>query len=127
MLNTSREKSNNNFIDSIFDDYYTNKKKIIKIYSSELEHYTLIDNVKELYKLPLGGYIRYINSDNEIRWGGALIKITLEKKDNITYNYIHILDSHKNITKVCFEKNIMFYRNHRTSNDKLKDIFISYI
>ncbi len=124
---TNREKENNSFIDSIFNDYYINKKDIIKKYSSELENYTIIENVKKLLELKPGGYIRYINNNNEIRWGGAFINVVSEKRNNYNYNYVRIIDPYKNITKVCFEKNIMFYRKHRTSDDKLKDIFISYI
>ena len=42
--------------------------------------------IKDLSKIKLGGYIRCINMNEELRWGGILIKINnLNDKDNLEF------------------------------------------
>jgi hypothetical protein len=120
-MTTDRIKFIDNFIDNIItqkeweDDYNKRFEALTNKYSVELEYYNYIKKEK-LNKLKIGGYIKYINTKDELLFGGALINITGEymymKKDDI-------------IIKINKFKNLIFYRNHRTSTDKLRDIFVT--
>ncbi len=117
----------NKFIDSIITETEWKQNKINEInilkekYKKELDKYNIVEK-KDLNKIKIGGYIRYINLDNEIKWGGILVK---KIKEN-DFNFL-LLKTNINIIKICFEKNIIFYQNHRTSSDKMREIFISYL
>jgi hypothetical protein len=120
-MTTDRIKDINKFIDNIItqDEWeYDYKKRIddlITKYSSQLEKYNYIIK-DEIDSLIIGGYIKYIDLNNNLYWGGVLVKIDRNfiymKKDNI---YI----------KINKFKNIIFYRNHRTENDKTREIFVT--
>ena len=120
-MTTDRIKNINEFIDNIitqdeWEDEFNKRFELINNkYSIELENYEYI-NKNKIDKLKIGGYIKYINSNDELLFGGALVKISSDyiymKKDNI-------------IIKINKFKNIIFYRNHRTSTDKIRDIFIT--
>ncbi len=120
-MTTDRIKDINKFIDNIItqDEWEDNFNKRFELicnkYKIELENYDYISK-NNIDKLKIGGYIKYINTLDELYFGGALVKITSEyiymKKDNI-------------IIKINKFKNIIFYRNHRTSIDKLRDIFMT--
>jgi hypothetical protein len=120
-MNTNRIKNINDFVDNIInqDDWETNYNKrfdelIIK-YNNELEYYNYIKK-DQINKLVIGGYIKYINIDDMLLYGGALMKIDSDylymKKDEI-------------IMKINKFKNIIFYRKHRTQEDKTREIFIT--
>ena len=126
---TDREKNNNLFIDSIFsqEDWEHNRKihidKLINKYNKELDKYLFIESYDELEKCKLGGYIRYIDFNDTLKWGGIYIK---HYKSN-NFNYMVLSNSNKKTINVCFEKNYIFYKNHITSSDKMREIFISYL
>ena len=71
-------------IDQIVDDCKSteefNKEEEIKIlhlkekFSEELEDYYYIKTLKEFEKLSKGGYIRYIDLNDNLKWGGILLK-----------------------------------------------------
>jgi hypothetical protein len=120
-MNTDRIKNINNFIDNIItqekweNDYNKKFEELINKYNVELENYNYIKKEK-INNLKIGGYIKYINTKDELLFGGALVKIDTDyiymKKDDI-------------IIKINKFKNIIFYRNHRTNSDKIREIFIS--
>ena len=120
-MTTDRIKDINKFIDDIMtqDEYEYNYNKrlddLITQYSSQLEKYNYIIK-DEIDSLIIGGYIKYIDINNNLHWGGVLAKIDTDyfylKKDN---EYI----------KINKFKNIIFYRGHRTKNDKFRDIFVT--
>lgn len=124
---TDRIDNINKFIDNIITQNEWKKNKINELtilkekYKTELDKYSIIEK-KDINKMKIGGYVRYINLDNELKWGGILIK---KIKEN-NFNFL-ILKTNINIIKICFEKNIIFYQNHRTSADKMREIFISYL
>lgn len=124
---TDRIDNINKFIDNIITQNEWKKNKINEFtilkekYKTELDKYSIIEK-KDINKLKIGGYVRYINLNNELKWGGILIK---KIKEN-NFNFL-ILKTNINIIKICFEKNIIFYQNHRTSADKMREIFISYL
>ena len=120
-MTTNRIKSINNFIDSIItqDEWEENINIrinfLIEKYNEQLEKYNYIMK-DEINSLKLGGYIKYINIYDELIWGGALFKIDRNniymKKDN-------------EIIKINKFKNIIFYKNHITLNDKTREIFLT--
>ena len=120
-MTTDRIKNINNFIDSIItqDEWEDNFNKrfelLVNKYTIELEHYEYIKNT-DIKNLKKGGYIKYINTNNELYFGGALV--------NITADYIYMIKDN-DIIKINKFKNIIFYRNHRTYIDKVRDVFIS--
>ena len=131
---TDREKEISKFVDSIITqkEWVKNKTKHInylkKKFTKELEKYTFVKSINELKKLKFGGYIRYVNMNDELKWGGILCNINY---DNISMNHIIVI---KKITEertiyynICFEKNIIFYRNYMTTEDKTRELFISYL
>jgi hypothetical protein len=131
---TDREKEISKFVDSIItqEEWVKNKKKHInylkKKFTKELEKYTFVKSTSELKKLKLGGYIRYFNINDELKWGGILCNINY---DNVSMNHIivvkNITEGHNAFYNICFEKNIIFYRNHMTTEDKTRELFISYL
>ncbi len=120
-MTTDRIKNINSFIDSIMtqdewnDNINIRINYLIEKYNNQLEKYNYIMK-DEIDNLKLGGYIKYININDELIWGGALFKIDRNniymKKDN-------------EIIKINKFKNIVFYKNHITSNDKTREIFLT--
>lgn len=127
-MKTDRENNINSFVDSIMTDKQWNDKRMnlindmMKKFSVELEKYNYIA-ASDLNKMKLGGYVRYINFNNEIRWGGILIKIYTV--DDL--NYMTLLSSSMKRFNICFERNYIFYKKHTTSSDKMRELFISYL
>lgn len=128
MDKTDREKNNDKFIDNIYGTEKEYKKNIIsKIddffnkYTEELEDYIYIQDVKMLEDIPNGGYIRYINLNNELKWGGVLIK----KIKNKDMNLLVLCNTNKNRFIVSFNKNYIFYKHHQTLADKTRKIFVT--
>lgn len=120
-MTTDRIKYISNFVDSIISqeeweyNYNKNIDDLITKYSKQLENYNYtITN--EIDSLIIGGYIKYIDVNNNLNWGGALVKIDS--------SYIY-LKKDGDINKINKFKNIIFYRNHRTRNDKFKELFLT--
>lgn len=126
---SDREKENNDFVDSICTQENFEKKKLEKVeklydlYEGELEDYLFVKDKVAYDKIILGGYIRYINYNDELKWGGILLKKVINKDKNIM-----VLANTLNKTyNVSFENNYVFYKFHTTQSDKLKKIFLSYL
>jgi hypothetical protein len=120
-MTTDRIKDINKFIDDIMtqDEYEYNYNKrlddLIVKYSSQLEKYNYIIK-DEINSLIIGGYIKYIDINNNLHWGGVLAKIDS--------NYIYLKKDNEYI-KINKFKNIIFYRSHRTTNDKYRELFVT--
>ena len=101
------------------------KKKINSFYEkykNELEDYEYISDLKKYEKSVLkGGYIRYFNLNDELKWGGILIK---KVQDN-DMNIMILCNSSFDRFCVSFEKNYIFYKKHQTAADKTRKIFMS--
>lgn len=100
-----------------------NIDKLIKLYSAELEDYRPIFDSYDYDNMDLGGYIRYVDSNNEIKWGGILLKKI--KKNNI--DYMIVANSQMKCITVSFYRNTIFYKKHITASDKNRKLFISYL
>ena len=75
--------------------------------------------------MKLGGYIRCINMNEELRWGGILIKINnLNDKDNLEF----ILKNVNNqIWKISYYHYYIFYKKQITKNDLIKKLYLNKI
>ena len=91
------------------------KNKYINMYP-ELKEYNYISQKKDL---KLGHRIRYVDYNDNIRWGGLLIKIIDNKLvlANKRMNYFH----------VDFERNYIFMKKTENKNDKMRKLFLSSI
>ena len=120
-MTTDRIKDINKFIDDIISqdewEYNYNKRldDLITKYSSQLEKYNYIIK-DEIDSLIIGGYIKYIDINNNLHWGGVLVKIDS--------NYIYLKKDNEYI-KINKFKNIIFYKSHRTRNDKYRELFVT--
>jgi hypothetical protein len=118
---SDREKYISQFVDNIIsqskweENRVTHINKLKQKYKKELEKYNYINSIDEL---KLGGYIRYINYNDELRWGGILKKILNNK-------YLILANISNDIITINIDKNYIFYRNHVTYDDSIRDLFIS--
>ena len=71
-------------------------------YEEKLSEYIYIDYNDLLSKVQIGGYIRYINLDGELRWGGILIKIEdIESRDT----KLLLMNTSRKFWEIKFSKN----------------------
>ena len=98
-------------------------KKWKKKYKKQLEDYEFVRNTDELYQVKIGGYIRYINLNEKLKWGGILLKVFKDKDRNL------MVLGNKDFKRfiVSFERNYIFYKKHKTASDNLRKIFISFL
>ncbi len=120
-MTTDRIKNINAFIDNIISqDEWDNKYNerinfLINKYNKQLEKFNYIIK-NEIDLLKPGGYIKFINYNDDLIWAGSLYKI-----DD---NYIYTIKDNE-IIKINKNKNIIFYKNHITPQDKRRDIFLT--
>jgi hypothetical protein len=120
-MTTNRIKNINAFIDNIItqeeweNEYNKRVDFLINKYSNQLEKFNYIIK-DEIDNLKPGGYIKYINVEDDLIWAGALYKIDTNNIYTIKENQI---------IKINKFKNIIFYKNHITSEDKRRDIFLT--
>jgi|TARA_B100000524_G_C23651793_1_gene370435 hypothetical protein len=129
-----RLKEINEFINSIKtqEEYNDNlEKKFLKYKTKfkELENYEPIKNLQHLYSLKMGGYIRYVNFDGELRYGGILLKIFESENDSEfnKKNLIILQNIDNNKFTISWEKNYIFYKSQTKKGDNLRELFISLI
>ena len=126
---TDREKKIDKFVESILSQKKWKKKMDKKIskwkkkYSKELEDYEFVFNSDEFYQLKIGGYIRYFNLNNELKWGGILLKVFKQEDRNLMV----LGNSDFKRMVVSFDKNYVFYKSHKTASDINRKLFISFL
>ena len=130
-IKSDREKKIDNFLKQMENpkDWEEKMKKLLKEFrkkfKGELEDYAFVKDVETLYQLKIGGYIRYINLNNKLKWGGILIKMYPDKKRD--RNLMVLLSQNSKRFVVSFEKNYIFYKNNKTYTDKTRKLFISFL
>ena len=108
----------------------TNKiNNYLEIYKNELQDYKYVNSLEELYDLKSAGYIRYINLNGELKFGGILIKVfESENKDEFNKkNLILLQNSNNNKWVISYERNYIFYKNQTKKGDNLRNLFISLL
>ena len=120
---------NNNHDNKIYEKKNINIQEIKNIYKKELSSYEFIEDIEYfISNCKNGGYIRYVDMNNKLKWGGILLKIKEDEKKNIINNIILVLKNKDNkIYEINWRTNYIFYKKHKTSNDNLLDLFISLI
>ena len=107
------------------EEYEYNKKLKVESfkskYNDELEDYNYIKNIEEYNKIQKGGYVRYFNLNDELKWGGILIK----KIKNNDMELMILCNSGCNRFVVSYQKNFIFYKSHQTASDKTRKLFLS--
>jgi hypothetical protein len=130
-IKSDREKKIDNFLKQMQNqnEWEGKMKQLLKElrnkFKDELEDYAFVKDVETLYQLKTGGYIRYINLNNKLKWGGILIKVYPDKKRD--RNLMVLLSQNSKRFVVSFEKNYIFYKNHTTYTDKTRKLFISFL
>jgi len=110
------EPCNTDLIKNINDRYY-----------EELQNYKYIKSINYLKEnVKCGGLIRYFTYDGEIRYGGILLKKILIKKNGIDDAILLVKNSQGQKWKFHFN-NYLVYFNKNSKNDKMRDIFISFL
>ena len=128
-IKSDRENKIDNFLKQINSQEEWEKKLKKKIkkwkkkYEKELEDYEFVNDEDEFYCLKIGGYIRYFNLDNELRWGGILLK-KFKQDDR---NLMVLGNSEFKRFVISYDKNYVFYKKHQTTNDINRKIFISFL
>jgi hypothetical protein len=102
------------------DEYIKSLKSRFK----ELDDYEYV-TIKDLPKIKLGGYIRCLTIDEELKWGGILIKINnLNNKDELEF----VLKNTNNKSwKISYYSYYVFYKKQVTRNDMLKKFLLNKI
>ena len=103
--------------------------KFKKDFSKELEEYIYVPTILKFKELKPGGYVRYINYDNEIKYGGILVKVfESETKDDFNKkNLLLLQNSNGKQWVVSWEKNYIFYKRQTKRGDNLRKLFISLL
>ena len=114
---------NNSYIDSVVqpkEDKYINYLK--NKFDIELNDYFYI-NDKNLDQMKVGGYIRYVTINEELKWGGILIKIKDIKR--LIKMKLVLKNSTNNYWNIKFKNFYIFYRKNVSKYDKFRELFIS--
>jgi len=112
----------NLYIDNIIerDDYnYINELK--DKYEIEFKYYNYVkpDNISMIKP---GGYIRCIDTDENLKWGGTVVKLINE--NNLNKFKIQLMNTSNKFWTIKFNKYYVFYKKNITYKDTFRDIFI---
>ena len=129
MKKSKRELDIDSFLNQLEtqEEYeYKNNIKInnlYKKYSEELEDYNYIKNIEDYNNIKPGGYIRYFDLNDNLRWGGIFLK----KYNYKEFHMMLLCNSNSKAFNISFEKNTIFYKKHTTQSDKTRKLFLSYL
>lgn len=102
-------------------------KQIEDSYYNELKNYNYIHSINDLKEnVNCGSLIRYFTYDGDIRYGGILLKKIFIKKNGINDAILLLKNSQGQTWKFHFNNFIIFH-NKNNKNEKLRDIFISFL
>jgi len=126
-------------IDILVESFFPQKEQDIELenkinkfyntYKKELKNYNYIRSKKELLELKLAGYIRYFDRDDNLKFGGILIKVFESETDTIEKNRTLLLLQNSDGKKwtISWENNIIFYKSQTKKGDNLRNLFISLL
>jgi hypothetical protein len=90
-----------------------------------LNNYELVKNKNKLKNCKNGGYIRYVNKDGKLRYGGMLLKVFKPPDSDITM--LLLQNKNNNKWSITWERNIIFYKKQVKKGDNLRNLFISLL
>ena len=126
-------------IDLIVEQFFPQKnyenEKIDKInkfklkYKDELKNYNIINTKEELYNLKSAGYIRYFDREDNLKFGGILLKVFESENENVDMvRTLILLKNSENIKwTISWENNMIFYKKQTKKGDNLRNLFISLL
>ena len=91
-------------------------------YEDELKEYEYVDG-NNIDKLKCGGYIRCVNLNDELKWGGVLVKLIDNKK--IESTKLLLKNKSNKLWSIYFYRYYVFYKKNKTRNDKFRELFIA--
>jgi len=122
-MDYNNNDKNKKIIDYTEENNMNNEMSINNLYEKykeQLKDYFYIND--EIENLKLGGYVRYINLSEELRFGGILIAIN--EKDNLFKMRLVLKNTTNNIWEISYINNYIFYKKHKTKNDKFRNLFL---
>lgn len=131
----NRLKEINDIVESIKSEKDYEKETLKKIegfrqkFNDELDGYHHVPSLFHFYSLKAGGYIRYVNLNNEIKYGGILVKVfESDNKDEFNKkNLLLLQNSNSKQWVISWEKNYIFYKKQTKKGDNLRNLFISLL
>lgn len=118
----SRKDEKDIIIENMIDKNDANHiKYLLDKYEIELKDYKYIspDNVNEI---KLGGYIRCVDLEENLKWGGTVIKLV--NIDNLSKFKIKLMNCKKDTWSIKYSKFYVFFKNTVSYRDTFKNIFI---
>lgn len=96
-------------------------KYLLNKYEIELKDYKYIspENISEI---KLGGYIRCVDLDENLKWGGTVIKLI--NFDNLSKFKIKLMNCKKDTWSIKYSKFYVFFKKTVSYRDTFKNIFI---
>lgn len=90
-------------------------------YIDQLKDYNYI-SCNDISKMKMGGFIRYINIQDDIYWGGMIVKIINKKIEKMK---LCLKNSKNQIWTINFQKYYIFYKKNKSKSEKIREIFVS--
>lgn len=113
-----KNKKIEDFCDNDNKDYL---KYLKATFSLELKNYKYV-KPENISTIKPGGYIRCIDINEELKWGGTVIKLINE--NNSSRLKIQLKNKSNKFWYIKFCKYYVFYKENVTFNDTFRDIFI---
>ena len=107
-----------NMIDKKSNKYI---ESLTKKYEIELKDYKFIDS-KDIKLIKLGGYVRCVDLEENLKWGGTVIELIDDK--NLSKFKIKLMNSNKKTWSIKYSKFYVFFKNTISSRDTFRNIFI---
>ena len=108
-------------------------QRAITEHAQQLENYKRIthENIRDMTK---GGYIKYFNNNFELKYGGIVLgffqngkPISPQRDDVLLTELVILVKNNVAIQRLNYLRNHIFFMKHRTTNDKLRTIFLKAI
>lgn len=118
---TLKEEKNliiDNLIEDNNDDYINYLKNKFEI---ELKYYTYV-KPSNISIIKPGGYLRCIDIDENLKWGGTVMKLIDER--NLNKFKIQLMNTSNKFWTIKYSKYYVFYKKNITYKDTFRDIFI---
>ena len=131
----NRLKEIDTLVESLFpEDEYKKEleNKINNFYlkfKEELDGYNYVSSKEELFNLKSAGYIRYFDKNDNLKYGGLLLKVFESDSDNVDKRRTLILLKNTDNKKwtISWENNMIFYKPQVKKGDNLRNLFISLL